>query len=292
MKKRRTATPREALTKAAQGRYAIGAFNASDLLTLNAIANAATKLRSPVIVETSPGETEYFGKENEVALLKIAERRAKVSFFSNLDHATSMRDVFAALRAGYQMLHFDGSLLPLAVNIRQLQKIVPQAHKAGCLVEGERDHITGAGSERHRGRMEREQEEGQYTDPDAARAFVQATGIDILASFLGNVHGVFDNKERLDIELLRTIRKAVPCFLSLHGGSGIQDADVRAAVRAGITKVNVNTELRIAYIAALRSVLARNKNEIAPYKLFPPVIAAIQRVVEKKIKLFGSAGKA
>lgn len=281
----------EILEKARRGKYAVGAFNVSDLLTLKAIENAAVKLRAPVIVETSPGETAFMGMDNEVALLKLSSKRTGLPFIPNLDHAMTFRDVMNALKAGYQMLHFDGSELPVAQNVRILKKIVPIAHKHGRLVEGERDHITGS-SELHRStRMETEQRKGHMTDPDEAQAFVKTTGVDILASFIGNVHGVFANEERLDIKRLKAIRSAVPCCLSLHGGSGIRSSDVKAAIRAGITKVNINTELREAYIATLRSVLAKNRNEIAPYKLFLPVIAAMQKVVEKKILLFGSAGK-
>lgn len=284
--------PEDILEKARRGKYAVGAFNVSDLLTLKAIENAAVKLHAPVIVETSPGETAFMGMENEVALLANCAKRTGLPFIPNLDHATTFQDVMNALKAGYQMLHFDGSELSVTRNVRILQKLVPVAHKFGRLVEGERDHITGAGSEVHtRTKMATERSKGHMTDPDEAVAFVKATNIDIFAAFIGNIHGIFADEERLDITRLKAIRAKVPCHLSLHGGSGIRSTDVKAAIRAGITKVNVNTELREAYISSLRSVLAKNKNEIAPYKLFPPVIASIQKVVEKKILLFGSAGK-
>lgn len=291
-KLRHISSPADILEKARRAKYAIGAFNVSDLLTLKAIENAAVKLRAPVIVETSPGETAFLGMENEVDLLNNCSKRTGLPFLSNLDHATTYKDVAAALKAGYQMLHFDGSLLPVATNVRILKKIVPLAHKHGRLVEGELDHITGS-SELHRStRTEQELARGHMTDPDAAAAFVKATNIDIFAVFVGNVHGVFANQERLAIARLKAIRESVVCHVSLHGGSGIRSRDVRAAIRLGVTKVNVNTELREAHISTLRSVLANNRREIAPYKLFPPVIAAIQKVVEKKILLFGSTGKA
>ncbi len=290
MTQHRTTSAATILRKAERGRYAIGAFNVSDLLTLKAVENAATKLHAPVIIETSPGETAFVGMENLVTLLAGSSRRTGLPFLANLDHATTRKDVLAALNAGFAMLHFDGSALPASRNIRILKTIVPNAHRKGRLVEGELDHITGKGSERQRGRMEREQAKGRYTNPEKVHAFVRATHVDILASFIGNVHGVFDNRERLDLALLRRIRAAVPCWLSLHGGSGISDRDVRAAIRCGIVKVNVNTELRMAYIDAMRKAL-RNKKEIAPYKLFPPVVSAVQKVVEAKIRLFGSAGK-
>lgn len=279
------------MEKAARDNYAVGAFNVSELLSLKAVINAAIKLRAPVIIETSTGETDFIGDRIQSAILNEYEKIAGLPVLINLDHAKTAAAVRHALAAGYDMLHFDGSELPVEKNIRILKTLVPAAHRAHRLVEGERDHITGS-SEWHAGvRMESEQQKGRYTDPEEARAFVMATNIDIFASFIGNVHGVFANEERLDIPLLKKIHAVVPCWLSLHGGSGISARDVRAAIRHGITKVNVNTELRMAYLVAMRRAVA-HKHEIAPYKLFAPVVAAVQKVVEQKIKLFGSAGKA
>lgn len=283
-------TPQTVLERARHGRYAVGAFNVSSLTVLKAIVQAASKLRSPVIVETSSGETAFMGAEVQAAVLEVYERQLKIPILINLDHAKSYGEVKTAMQAGYEMLHFDGSELPVAANIRILRRVVREAHRKNLLVEGELDHITGS-SEWHRHvRMEREQRRGVFTDPDRAEAFVAATGIDIFAPFIGNVHGVFQNAERLDFSLLKELRRRLPCFFSLHGGSGIAASHIRRAVANGISKINVNTELRIAYVTALRRVLRMKRNEIAPYKLMPPVIAAVQRVVEKKIRLFGSAG--
>ncbi len=279
------------MERAARGKYAIGAFNVSSLEVLKAIVNAAAKLRSPVIIETSSGETAYMGEAVQVAMLSIYQRQLGIPILSNLDHAKTYPDVRRAMDAGFSLLHFDGSELPESTNIRILKRIVREAHRHKLLVEGELDHITGSSEWHWRTKAETEQRQGRYTDPEKARAFVCATGIDTFAAFFGNVHGVFATPERLDFQRLAAIRSAVPCWLSLHGGSGIPGRDVRRAIAMGITKVNVNTELRMAYISSLRKVL-RNRKEIAPYKLLPPVIAAVQKVVEEKIKIFGSAGKA
>lgn len=284
-------TAHAVMERAAAGGYAIGAFNVSELLTLKAVVNAAVKLRAPVIIETSSGETNFIGDRIQTAILREYEKVAHLPILINLDHAKSAAVVRHALAAGFDMLHFDGSELSVAQNVRILKSLVPLAHASHRLVEGERDHITGSSEWHRRTKMEQEQQRGRYTDPDEAHAFVQATNIDIFASFIGNVHGVFANEESLDIPLLKKIHTAVPCWLSLHGGSGIRATDVRAAIRHGITKVNVNTELRLAYVAAVRRAV-RSTHEIAPYKLFPPVITAVQKVVEQKIKLFGSTGKA
>lgn len=290
MKRRKSADARDVLERASRGKYAIGAFNVSELITFKAIVNAAVKLKAPVIVETSPGETAFIGAKLQAAMLEAAEEQSGIPVLCNLDHAKSYAAVKIGMNNGYDMLHFDGSTLPLAKNRAIAKRVVREAHRKGLLVEGEMDHITGS-SEQHRGRMEREQQRLRYTDPEAARQFVFATGVDIFAPYFGNVHGVFANAETLDLLLLHRIRERVPAWLSLHGGSGIRDRDVRRAIQLGMVKVNVNTELRIAFITALRHVL-HNKREIAPYKLMPPVVAAVQRVVERKIRLFGSAGKA
>lgn len=290
--KRHRSSAAAVLEKARSGGYAIGAFNVSSFSVLKAIIQAAQRLRSPVIIETSTGETEFMGAAVQAVMLKIMERQAGIPILVNLDHAKTYEAVKTAMDVGYEMLHFDGSELPKITNLRILSRIVREAHRRRLLVEGELDHITGS-SEWHRGRkMEAEQKKGRFTDPDEAAAFVRSSGVDIFAPFIGNVHGVFQNEEELDFRLLKELRRRLPCLLSLHGGSGIKATHVRRAIALGITKVNVNTELRMAYVGALRRVLTKNQREIAPYKFMQPVIAAVQKVVESKIRLFGSAGKA
>lgn len=288
----RIASAREVLTRAAKGRYAIGAFNVSELLTLKAVVNAAARLRAPVIVETSSGETAFIGARIQATLTNAYEEQLGLPVLCNLDHAKTYAQAAIGMDAGYAMIHFDGSELPKRQNIALLKRVVRKAHARHLLVEGELDHIVGAGSELHtRQSVKTEQAKGRYTDPEEAAAFVAATGVDLFASFIGNMHGVFRTHERLDLDRLRKIHAAVPCLLTLHGGSGIQPSDVRRAIGLGITKVNVNTELRAAFMHALR-IAVRSRTEIAPYVVFPPVVAAVQKVVEQKIRLFGSAGKA
>ncbi|MFH1171393.1 MAG: class II fructose-bisphosphate aldolase [bacterium] len=284
--------PRQILQRAHKYGYAVGAFNVSNDVVLKAIVQAAVKLRAPVIIETSGGETAFIGAHIQSAVVRAYEQQVRLPLLINLDHAQTYAEVRTAMDAGYEMLHFDGSELPVASNRRILKRVVLEAHARRLLVEGELDHITGS-SEWHRGtKMEKELRKGALTDPDEAAAFVRATGIDIFAPFIGNIHGVFQNEERLDFHLLRTLSSTLPCFLSLHGGSGIRPQHIRRAIGMGIVKINVNTDLRIAYISALRAALKKNPTEVAPYKILPPVIAAVQKIVEEKIRLFGSAGKA
>ena len=176
-------------------------------------------------------------------------------------------------------------------NITECKKIVDKAHKKGLLVEGEFDKVSGS-SEKHEEDIDLEQLKNSYTKVGNAAKFVSETGVDILASIFGNIHGTFPVQPDLDIDLLRQIQQAVPnTFLSLHGGSGITADQVKAAVAEGIVKVNVNTELRVAYKDALEEELGENPKEYKVYKLTPDVIMAVASVVENKIDVFGSAGK-
>lgn len=281
---------REVLERAQKEGWAVGAFNAANIETLKAIVGAANKFRSPVIVESSVGETDFFGPKNLVDVIKNFREEFNLPVFINLDHSTSEAKVLLGIEAGYEMLHFDGSHLPYSENLKITKRIVREAHNKGLLVEAEIDRIGGS-SRPHDEDVKKAQEEGIYTDPLKAAEFVEKTGVDTFAAFFGNVHGVYKNAKKLDFALLKEIKEAVPCFLSMHGGSGITDEATKKAIKLGIVKVNINTELRVAFREALERELGESK-EVAVYKMMPPVIEAVQKVVEHKIKIFGSAGKA
>lgn len=280
---------REVLERAQKEGWALGAFNAANIETLKAIVGAANKLRAPVIVESSVGETDFFGPKNLVDVVKNFREEFNLPIFINLDHSTSEAKVLLGIEAGYEMLHFDGGNLPIGENLKITKRIVREAHKKGLLVEAEIDRIGGS-SRLHEEDVKKAQKEGVYTDPDRAAEFVKETGVDTFAAFFGNVHGIYKDEKELDFKLLKKIRQAVPCFLSMHGGSGISDEVVRKAIKIGIVKVNINTELRVAFRDALEKVIA-DSQEVAVYKMMPPVIEAVQKVVEHKIKIFGSEGK-
>jgi len=280
----------QVLAKAKHQGYAIGAFNAANLETLKAIVNAANQLRSPVIIESSPNETEYIGIDNMVDLVENYRERYKLPILLNLDHGQTEEQVIDAINAGYDLIHFDGSLLDYQENVEKTSQIAKQAHSRNLLVEAEINHITGS-SNFHETKVEEAQQSGQYTDPDQAADFVNRTNVDTLTVFIGNVHGVFQNSPLLDIERLKGINRKVDCWLSLHGGSGIADEQIKAAIQSGIVKININTDLRLAFKQALLKSLQQS-DEAAIYKLTPPAIEAMQKVVEAKIQLFGSVGKA
>lgn len=279
------------LARAKREGWAIGAFNAANIETLKAIIEAAKNLESPVIIESSSGETEYFGAKAMRSVVDIYAREAGVPVLLNLDHASDPEAVEQAIKIDFDLIHFDGSKLPYEENVARTKDVVRDAHAHDLLVEGEIDRIVGS-SDIHRDKKTADvQKTGTYTTPGSARDFVKLTGIDTLAVFIGNVHGIYADSPVLDIARLKKIRKEVSCFLSLHGGSGIADEDIKSAIAAGITKINVNSELRLAFLQSLQKAV-KKPEEIAVYKIMPPVINAVRHVVEQKIALFGSAGKA
>ncbi|OGG06797.1 hypothetical protein A2872_01035 [Candidatus Gottesmanbacteria bacterium RIFCSPHIGHO2_01_FULL_42_12] len=277
------------LTTGKREKFALGAFNAGNLETLKAIAMAVGTLKSPVIIEVSPGEEKYLGLQNFSSLVNNLKEEYGVEIFLNLDHGEDIDIIKDSIELGFDLVHFDGSKLPLEENIRLATEVVEMAHNKGVMVEGEIDHFPGA-SERHHDEKTQDWQK-IYTDPEKAREFVEKTGVDILAVFIGNAHGVYDNEEKLNISKLKEIKTVLQkTFFSLHGGSGVAVEDVRAAIDNGIVKVNINTDMRMAYRETLENVLRGSPDEVAMYKLMPPVIEAVEKVVEEKILLFGSSG--
>lgn len=279
--------------RAQKEHFAIGAFNAASIETLKAIVMAAQKMHSPVMVEASPGEVDYFGVKELVGVVRAMEQNYEVPVLLNLDHATEYDSCVAAIVAGFDYIHFDGGKLSFEENAGMAKTIVDDCHQRDILVEGEIDHIMGSSAD-HRGESGiKEQEPIRYTDPAKAKDFVHITGVDTFASFIGNVHGLYSAPKKIDLGLLAKIKGAVgETFLSLHGGSGIPDGDIQKAVPLGIVKVNVNSEIRVAFRDKLKEILDRpEENEVAIYKLMPEAISLMQSIVEKKIQLFGSAGK-
>lgn len=280
------------LKRAKSEGFAIGAFNVGNLEIFKAIAQGSANKKSPVIIESSPGETNWMGAENIVDLARNYSQELGIPILVNLDHAENFEECLKGIDAGYDLIHFDGSKLPLDENLKILKEVVKAAHSKDLTVEGEMDHITGSSSV-HEGSAKEEAAKGTFTDPMEAKKFVLESGIDIFASFFGNVHGVFsEGDEGLDIELLEKIAKEIPeTFLSLHGGSGIPDEQVKEAIKRGIVKVNVNTEMRQAFKDNLEKVLEENPKEYAMYKVEQPILDEVQKIVEHKIEVFGSANK-
>ena len=279
----------EILTKARNEGWALGAFNAGNLEIIKGIVQAAQNQQSPIILETSFGESQHFGIKNFLSVVENFRQETGLTILTNLDHGGGLEECQSAIEAGYNLVHFDGSNLPYEENVKITKALVQQAHAKEILVEAEIDKILGD-SKTHEEEAESLQAIGSYTDPQKAADFVAQTGCDLLAVFIGNLHGIYRNEPKLDIERLKMIRAQVNCFFSLHGGSGLLDEDVKMAIKMGVVKVNINTDLRVAFKQTLENVL-KGSEEYAIYKLMPPVMAAVQKIVEEKIQLFGSQQK-
>ena len=288
---------RNILKNAQAGHYAIGAFNFSTAEVLKAIVAAARELNSPVIVATSEGEGKFFGWREAAALVDAWRHATKQPIILNLDHGKSLATIKKAIAAGYDAVHFDGSGLNYEQNLLQTNEIVKYIRQVEVtfdrqiIVEGELGYLRGT-SAVHKEKLEIK--ESDLTSPEQARDFIERTGVDSLAVVIGNAHGVFSaGEEKLHLDRLVEINKAVgdKVFLVLHGGSGIPAEDVKKAIELGIVKVNINTELRLAYKAGLDKELAQNPDETTPYKFLEPSFEGVKKVVEEKIKLFGSENK-
>jgi len=265
---------------AQKNKFAIGQFNFSAPEQLEAIILAAKKSNTPMILGTSEGEAKFFNLEKAI-VLRNYYRKIFPYVYLNLDHGRDINFIKKAINLGYDCVHFDGGNLSFAQNIEIAKEIVKYAHKKNVLVEGEIKAIKG-GSVMHKEMLYLSSI--GYENANQAQKFVESTNVDTLAINIGNVHGVFKNPIKLNINLLKELRAHLDCFLVLHGGSGTNTRDIKQAIKNGIIKININTELRIAWKQALRKEL--KKKTIKPYEIYPNVIEAVQEKVEEKIKLF------
>jgi fructose-bisphosphate aldolase class II len=266
--------------KVKRKKQAIGQFNFSTLEQLKGIIEAAREKKAPIILGTSQGEVGFFGME-EAILLRDYYRKSFPHIYLNLDHGRDIKLIKKAIDLGYDCVHHDGSELSFKENIKRTKKIVKYAHKRKVLVEGEIKSIKG-GSETHKGVLKFEKE--RFENVAQAKEFVAKTKIDSLAINIGNVHGTFSKPIRLNIDLLKEINKNISVFLVLHGGSGTKEADIKKAIKNGIVKININTELRQVWKKSLLKSL--KKGTVKPYKILLPVIEAIEEKTKEKIKLF------
>ena len=284
---------KDILQKADQEGYAVGAFNTQNLELTLAIARAAVAQKSPVIIQISEKTIQYAGLK---PITHIVETVAKnhsnhVPIALHLDHGKSFLVVSECVKAGFSSIHIDGSELPYDENVALTKEAVAYAHRHRVWAQGELGTIFG--KEGMLKRRARKIEPPEYmTDPDQANLFVKETNVDTFAMSIGNMHGMFVGEEKLDIKRLEKIDAKVKQPLVLHGGSGISARDIKKAIAAGVRVFNVDTELRAAFTGALREMVKRDSVTVDPRQLLGPAITAVQKVVEQKIKLFGSAGKA
>jgi fructose-bisphosphate aldolase, class II len=290
------AQARELMARSQREHFAVGAFNVDNHETLVAIVRAAAAKRAPVLVELSHGEVGVIGLANMRSLVDNYRAEYGVEIYINLDHSPSVEAAMAGIDAGFEFIHIDYSSAfrdaTDAQIIRATRTVVDYAARtSGALVESEPHYFAGS-STVHRETIDYAAVRATFSDPESARAFVSSTGVDTFAAAIGNLHGRYPVPKRLDLELLRRIRIALDVNLSLHGGSGIPEQELADAARLGVSKINVNSDLRYAYRTALERELAAHPDEFAVAKLIGPVIRAVQDIVERRIDVYGAAGKA
>jgi fructose-bisphosphate aldolase class II len=287
-------TARTLYARTLEEKFALGAFNIDNQETLIAIARAAAKKKAPVLVEVSKDEVEMLGLHNLRNMVDNYKKEYGIEMYINLDHSPSVAAAKAGIDAGFEFVHIDFSQAKHDATLEEIvaatQEVVEYAKQTGALVESE-PHYFGGSSNVHSEDIDYEEIKKTFTKPEEARKFIQDTGIDTFAVAIGNLHGLYPVPKQLDLNLLDRIRAVVPGYLSLHGGSGTPDEHFRGAVQRGISKININSEMRRAFRTTLEEQLKAHPNQFAVVKLMGPVIDAVQAVVEHKLDVFGATGK-
>lgn len=292
-------TLKEYIGEASEKGVAIGHFNVSNMESLHGIYSAVKKLSEeagyliPVIIGVSEGEEEFIGRNEVAVLVKNFREKENYPIFLNADHHYSFESVKGALDAGYDSAIIDAVKLPLEENITLTKECVSYAKELGenenrnILIEAELGFI--GQSSKLLDAIPEGVSEATMTTPVDAKYFVEQTGIHLLAPSVGNIHGmVKGGNPRLDIQRIKEIKEACGVPLVLHGGSGIADVDFTEAIKAGISIIHINTEIRVAYKEALEKFLKENPNEIAPYKFLSGGVKAVEEVVYNRLKLFNN----
>lgn len=290
-----TLRARHLMQRTRRQHFAVGAFNVDNQETLIAVARAAQKLQAPVLVEVSDGEVKALGLENLRDMVDNYKQQYGIEMYINLDHSPSVEDCKRAIDAGYEFIHIDISQANHDASeediIARTKEVVEYAKFTGALVESE-PHYFGGSSNVHTENIDYEEIKKTFSTPEGSKAFVEATGIDTFAAAVGNLHGKYPVPKQLDLDLLAKIRDSIDCQISLHGGSGTPLHYFEEAAKIGVSKININSDMRYAFRTELEKVLHENPDEYAVVKLMPQVYSAVQAVVEEKIQAFGSAGKA
>ena len=302
-------TNKEVLSVASAGGYAVGAFNINNMEILQAIVETAAEEKSPIIVSASPSAVQYAGLEYLVAMVKAAAKiNPSIPMTLHLDHGKDIETATMCINGGFTSVMIDGSHLDFEENIAMTKHVVNLARSKGVSVEAELGKLVSQESTA-------KDAEDPYTDPDAAVEFVDRTGVDSLAVAIGTSHGAYKFKGdvKLDFERLKVIRSKVDVPLVLHGASGvpawivematkygaelsgakgIPDEHIKCAISLGIAKINIDTDLRLAFTGSIREVLVTSPKEYDPRKVLGPAKQNMKKVVQEKMRLFGSSGKA
>ena len=277
---------KDLLAVANEHNFAIPAFNVSDYAMMNGLFEISEQKKAPMIVAIHPDEVSHLGVEVVLAIRERAHK-SSVPVAIHWDHGGSYEEMLTAIQAGFTSVMIDKSMLPFEENVAITKRVVDTAHDVGLSVEGELGTI---------GKLDEEAEEGGeiiYTVPSEAVEFVERTGVDSLAIAIGTSHGLYPKNiaPKLRIDLLKEIKALLPIPLVLHGGSNNPDAEIAEAVKYGVNKINISSDIKAAYHDEMRVQLA-NKGLREPNTIQPPAITAMQKVAAQKIDLFEAAGKA
>lgn len=285
---------RNLMTRARAEHFALGAFNLDNQETLVAVVRAAANKKAPLLVQVSQGEVDALGIDNVRDMVDNYKARYGVEMYINLDHSPTIAGAIAGIEAGFELVHIDISQARKDATIEEIiaetKQVVQYAKLTGAMVESE-PHYFGGSSNVHTEKFDYNEIKKTFSTPESAHYFVQATGIDTFAAAVGNLHGSYPVPKKLDLELLKQIRDAIDCNISLHGGSGTPGHYFVDAIKIGVTKVNINSDMRVAYRKTLEQVLEDNPTEYAVVKLMDTVIDAVQGVVESKLDMFNSVDK-
>lgn len=274
---------RKVLKEAEDKKTAIGHFNFAEITVLKAALKAAQELNVPIILGTSEKEADFIGRKEAAALIKIYKDKG-VPVFLNADHAKSLEKIKESVEAGYDSVLFDGSDLPIEENIKKTKEVVEwvRSVKPDVVVEGEVGYI-GSSSKM----LDKIPEGVTVTSVEDAVRFIHETGVDMLAPAVGNIHGIVKTGEpNLNIDLIKSIKSAVGIPLVLHGASGNSNEDIKAAIKAGISIVHINTEVRVAWQEALVNFIKNHPTEIAPYNILSNEEEEVYKVIKEKLSLY------
>jgi len=303
-------TNKELLNLARRGGYAVGAFNVNNLEILQAIVSAAEVEKSPAIIAVSEGAIQYAGLDFIVSMVQTASKKTPIPLSLHLDHGKDLKIIHSCIENGFTSVMIDGSHLKFEDNVAITKEVVNMAKFKGVSVEGELGRLKGIED-----KVSVDEREAFLTDPEEAWEFVKKTGVDSLAVAIGTSHGAykFKGEPKLDFDRLSEIAKRVEIPLVLHGASGvpnsvleraekfgaklsgakgIPDEAIKKAISLGISKINIDTDLRLSFVGAIREVLFTHPEEFDPRKILGPAREAIKQTVQIKMKLFGSSGKA
>jgi fructose-bisphosphate aldolase class II len=274
------------LREADRGGYAVGAFNANNMEIVQAIIEAAEAENSPVIMQASQGALKYAGLDYITAIVKIAAA-GRIPVALHLDHGTDFDQVVKCIRGGFSSIMYDGSKHEYAENVAMTRLILEIARPAGVSVEAEIGKIGGTEDQ-----VTVSEKEALFTDPLEAKKFVDDTGIECLAVAIGTAHGQYKGEPKLDFDRLKEIKKLIQIPIVLHGSSGVPAEALQEAIRLGVCKINIDTNIREAFVGAMREALAQAPDEIDPRKVLGPAKQAAVEIIRDKIRIFGSRDKA